>query len=125
MQLELPIRWSETDREASRTARVIDGEDDYVEKVKYTHSRLIIDAHDIGPFYALDERNTMINDKLGKVYCVTIPFDQFKKIHTEVTGKAIMTIQVRVEEETKSEPTVNKRKRPIIPPEEDEDSILL
>jgi len=94
MQLELPIRWSETDRERSKTEELIRG-DAAEEKIKYSFSKLLINSEDVGPYYSLDEENTMINDRLGKVYCVTIPIDQFKKIMTEITGKAIMSIQVR------------------------------
>lgn len=120
MILELPIRWTETDREASKEEELIRG-DKAEEKVKYTYGKLLIKAEDIGPYYDLDPHNTMINDKLGKVYCVTIPVDQFKKIMTEITGNAIMALQVR--EEIPSKP-----KRPPQPPsrpKNDDDNILL
>lgn len=96
MQLELPIRWTETNKEEQKKEELIHGE--FAEpKITYSYSRLLIDSSDIGPYYDLDANNTMINDKLGKVYCVTIPLDEFKKIYTEITGKAIMSIQVKRE----------------------------
>ena len=92
MQLELPIRWDESTKEVNEIDEIKEKT-----KEKYSYSKLLISVHDIGPYYDLDENHTMINDKLGKVYCVTIPIDQFKKILTEITGNAIMTIQVREE----------------------------
>ena len=127
MQLELPVRWNETDIEKSKLRELTEGED--VEKVtKYSYGKLLISVDEIGPYYDIDADNTMINDKLGKVYCITIPINQFKKIMTEITGKAIMTIQVR-EENIPSGPSRNSRnnsKRPPISPQEDtDDNILL
>lgn len=116
MQLELPVRWSETDRKATKEDMIING-DDSTEKIKHSYGRLLIDSSDIGPYYDIDDRNTMINDKLGKMYCVTIPLDQFKKILTEVTGKAIMAIQSREEL-----PKQSRRSRPRS--NEDDDNIL-
>ena len=116
MQLELPIRWTETDKENYKMEELLKG-NAAEEKIKYSYSRLLIDAHSIGPYYDLDENHTMINDKLGKIYCVTIPLDQFKKILTEITGNAIMTIQVREE--------YPRAKRDGKPPKDNGDNILL
>lgn len=116
MQLELPVRWTETDKERSRTEELLRGEL-AEEKVKHTFGRLLINSDDIGPYYSLDENHTMINDRLGKLYCITIPIDEFKKILTEVTGKAIMAIHVR---EQPTRPTPTKKK-----PRNSDDDILL
>lgn len=96
MKLELPVRWAETDEEQSKTDELIHG-DKATEKIKYSYGKLLIDANDIGPYYDIDENHTIINDALGKTYVITIPIDQFKKIMTEITGHAIMAIQVRTE----------------------------
>lgn len=119
MQLELPIRWTETDKEATKNEELIRGEI-IEEKVKYTYGKLLIRSEDIGPYYDLDRNNTMINDKIGKVYCVTIPIDQFKKILTEVTGNAIMAIQVR-----EDSPIPKSPRKPPSKPKNDDDDILM
>lgn len=117
MQLELPIRWTETDVEASKEEELIKGEV-AKEKLKYSYGKLLISVNDIGPYYDIDPNHTMINDKLGKMYCVTIPIDQFKKILTEITGNAIMTVKVR---EELSLPKPSRRSNP---PKSDDYDIL-
>lgn len=116
MKLELPVRWTEKDKENEKLEELI-GETNESKPV-YSYGRLLIDSEDIGPYYDIDENHTMINDKLGKVYCVTIPINNFKKIMTEVTGDAIMSIQVREEK------PVTPVKRLPKPPKNDEDDIL-
>lgn len=101
MQLELPVRWTETQTETSEIEELINKK----AKEKYSYGKLLINSEDIGPYYDIDDNNTMINDRLGKMYCVTIPLNQFKKILTEVTGRAIMAIQVKEEyKQDKSKP---------------------
>ena len=116
MQLELPIRWDETDKKEEELNELLNKP---INTKKHTYGRLLIDSADIGPYYDLDDHTTMINDRLGKVYCVMIPLDQLKKILTEVTGKAIMSIQVREEKIQKpNKPPTNRRSS------NDEDDIL-
>lgn len=90
MRLELPVRWEEQDKDADKYGDMIKPIES---KKKYSYGRLSICAEDIGPYYDIDSKHTMINDKLGKVYCVCVPFDQFKKIYTETTGQAILAVQ--------------------------------
>ncbi len=116
MQLELPVRWSETDKKAMREEELINGED-AVEIIKHSYGKLLIDSADIGPYYDIDATHTMVNDKFGKLYCIVVPVDQFKRIMTEITGKAIMSIQAR--EDIPSKPN---RKRPRT--KDDDDNIL-
>lgn len=92
MRLELPVRWAESDGESEKLEELTDGKVKAKEP-KYTYGRLSISSEDIGPYYDVDKDHTVINDKLGKVYVVAVPFDEFKKIFTEVTGLAIMSIQ--------------------------------
>ncbi|MEI6887627.1 MAG: hypothetical protein WCK31_05345 [bacterium] len=107
MWLELPVRWSEEDKSTKKVEELIHGES-LSEKMVHTYGKLIIDAMDIGPYYNYDSINTMINDKLGKVYCVTIPINEFRKILTEVTGNAIMTITVKTDTIKDKPPTRGK-----------------
>lgn len=108
MRLELPVRWTETDKEIEKLNEILDGKTPTTES-KYSYGRLSIDSEDIGPYYDIDSNHTMINDRLGKMYCVVVPFNEFKKIFTEVTGKAILAIQT-TEEYKASKP---KRKKDI------------
>lgn len=119
MQLELPVRWSETDKESTKKDKLLYGED-AIERIKYSYGKLLIDSGDVGPYYDIDQNHTMINDKLGKLYCVTIPIDQFKKIMTEITGKAIMILQVR--QEYSQTPAPRRRRTP---KKDDEDDNIL
>ena len=105
MRLELPVRWNETDREELEKIKDTTGT---LPEPKYTYGKLSIDSGDIGPYYDIDDRHTMVNDKNGKVYCVAVPFHEFKKIFTEVTGQAILAVQTS-EEYRASKP---RRKKP-------------
>lgn len=96
MRLELPVRWNETDKEAEKFNEIVKGEGASA-PVKYTYGKLSIDSEDIGPYYEIDDRHIMINDMNGKMYCVAVPFHEFKKIFTEVTGKAILSVQTSEE----------------------------
>lgn len=118
MWLELPIRWTETDRKNQKMEDLLNGEH-AVEKTVFNYGKLVIDAADIGPYYDLDANNIMINDKLGKIYCVTIPLSQFRKILTEVTGNAIMTITVKTGDPVKDAPPTRAK------PQSDNDDILM
>ena len=95
MRLELPIRWNEADKEIEKLNELTNGQT-AVEQ-KFTYGKLSIDSNDIGPYYDIDDRHTMINDKNGKIYCVAVPFNDFKKIFTEVTGQAILAVQTSEE----------------------------
>lgn len=95
MRLELPVRWTESDKETEKLAELTDGK--ISSNIKYSYGKLSIDSEDIGPYYDIDDRHTMINDRLGKLYCITVPFHDFKKIYTEVSGKAILAIQTSEE----------------------------
>jgi len=95
MRLELPVRWTETDKEAERINELTNS--DPKPESKYSYGRLSIDSEEIGPYYDIDDRHIMVNDKNGKIYCVAVPFDEFKKIFTEVTGKAILALQTKEE----------------------------
>ena len=105
MRLELPVRWTETDKEAEEYNEIVKGK--AAAEPKYSYGRLSIDSEEIAPYYDIDDRHIMVNDKNGKLYCVAVPFDEFKKIFTEVTGKAILALQTK--EEYKS--SRSKRKR--------------
>jgi hypothetical protein len=94
MRLELPVRWNETDKDTEKLNDMLDKE---TPVVKYTYGNLSIDSIDIGPYYDIDSLHTMINDKNGKLYCVAVPFHEFKKIFTEVTGQAILKVQTSEE----------------------------
>lgn len=113
MNLELPVRWTEKDAESEKLSEILNKEEKHI----YTYGKLVINADEIGTYYDIDESHTMINDKFGKLYCVVIPINNFKKILTEVTGKAIMSIQV------KEEPSRSRRTPPPTP-SSDEDDIL-
>lgn len=106
MRLELPVRWNEIDKETDKLNDLTDGK--VKAESKFTYGKLSIDSGDIGPYYDIDDRHTMINDKNGKLYCVAVPFHEFKKIFTEVTGQAILAVQTS-EEYRASKP---RRKRP-------------
>lgn len=115
MTLELPVRWTEKDTESEKLSELLNKEEKHI----FTYGKLVIDSEDIGPYYDIDDSHIIINDKLGKVYCIVIPINHFKKILTEVTGKAIMSIQI------KEEPS-RSRRNPPSPPQSfsDEDDIL-
>lgn len=100
MRLELPVRWTETDKEAQKFDEVTKGEATE-SSIKYSYGKLSIDSNDIGPYYDIDDRHIMLNDKNGKVYCVAVPFHEFKKIFTEVTGMAILAVHTTEEYEAK------------------------
>ena len=108
MRLELPVRWNETDRELERLSELTDGKIK-ADNPKYTYGRLSIDSSEIGVYYDMDPDHIMINDKNGKVYCVAVPFNDFKKIFTEVTGQAILSIQA--ERQLPPQPTQPKKRR--------------
>lgn len=105
MRLELPVRWNETDKEAEKFNELVKG--DTPTPPRYSYGKLSIDSDDIGPYYEIDSTHIMINDKNGKLYCVAVPFFEFKKIFTEVTGKAILAVQTT--EEYKSSKPRKKR----------------
>lgn len=119
MILELPVRWTEEDKETENLENILGDKADV--KKKYSYGKLLIEAGDIGPYYDIDENHTMINDRLGKMYCVVIPISHFKKIITEVTGKAIMVIQVKEEDTSRSR---RPRGGGIPPPSSEDDDML-
>ncbi len=94
MKLELPIRWTETDREIEKLKDILDDRAPQNE-TKYSYGRLIIHSKDVGPMYDIDANHTMINDKNGKLYCVVVPLDDLKRILTETTGIAILAVQTK------------------------------
>lgn len=106
IQLELPVRWNESDRESEKLEELTDGKVKSKEP-KYSYGRLSINSEDIGPYYEIDDRHTMVNDKLGKVYCIVVPFHDFKKIMTETTGVAVLSIQT-----TEGTPPSRRRDNP-------------
>lgn len=100
LRLELPVRWTEE----------IFDEEGGVE-VKYTTGRLCIPSEEITAYYDIDEKHTMIRDINGKGYCLCVPFDDFKKIHTECTGIAIMAIKEIIAPSNGESPKPGRRKR--------------
>lgn len=102
IRLELPVRWEEQNKDVEKYGDMLKSTDK-----KYSYGKLSIDAGDIGPYYDMDDRHTMVNDKLGKVYCIAVPFNEFKRILTETTGQAILSIQT-TEEYISNKPKRNK-----------------
>lgn len=84
MRLELPIRWTEE----NPVNEMLDNKEK-----EYTYGKLSIDSEDIHVYYDIDDNNTAIRDKFNSSYIVNIPFENFKQIYTEVSGKAIMTLK--------------------------------
>lgn len=97
MKIEVPIRWKEYIQtpealEARNNRRIISGDEDVEveENVRYYYDYMTFDIEDVIRFYPFNEQHTIVCMVDENSFCVHLPYESFKDIYAESTGKLIM-----------------------------------
>ncbi len=95
MKLDLPIKWKDIQsfpEDEALTRRALNQDD---QLIVYEPGFLTIDTNDIENWNEGDDDCTSIRTYSGLAYSVTIPYDEFKALWTQITGEAIVIIRVK------------------------------
>jgi hypothetical protein len=95
MKVEMPVRWKSIDltQEEIDAFKAVNGDDSELPE-SYEYSELVFDIDDVRTFNRLDDEHTTVNI-LDIHYHIAIPYNQFKKIYVDLTGKAIFEVKVK------------------------------
>ena len=97
MTIEVMVRWPDIDirkTERSDIDRLIDGEEDSVEAtIKFVYTPMCMElTPDISFNQATDSLHTVVRYPNGDVRVIKFPYEDFKRVFIECTGKTILTL---------------------------------
>lgn len=116
MKIEALVRWSsfsvkQQDSTEAYLKRLVDGEEseqDIRAEVVHEYSPLVFDMDDVSRFNkANDPDHTTLRFYDSDVFVVKIPYEQFRDLYSEQTGKVILSV-LPVEESEEEQDTSGK-----------------